>query len=80
MANLVEHLGEDYEFLVVSRDRDAGDIEPYKQAKEKPWGSMGKSKVRYLSRHDCLHEGLHRLIHDTQANLLYFNSFSTLVL
>ena len=75
LANLVEQLGEDYEFLVVSRDRDAGDVQPYKQAKEKSWASVGRAKVRYLSRNECSMQGLLRLIHDAQPNLLYFNSF-----
>lgn len=75
LANLVEQFWPEYEFLIASRDRDAGDVAPFKEAIRKSWLPVGGARVRYLSKSECSMKELRNLIHDVRPNLMYFNSF-----
>lgn len=75
LANLIEQFEKEYEFFVVTRDRDLGDIAPYTQVEKNAWVSVGGAKVRYLSKEACSMKVLRDLVYSVEPNVLYFNSF-----
>lgn len=46
--NLVNALGDEYDFHIVCRDRDNGDSSPYPNIKYNEWNKVGKAKVWYV--------------------------------
>lgn len=48
IANMVEHLGNDFEFWIVTRDRDLGDTVPYADVIINEWNDVHGAKVFYL--------------------------------
>ena len=46
IANLVDHLGDEFDFHVVCRDRDLGDSEPFALSRGQ-WTEVGKARVWY---------------------------------
>lgn len=75
IENIVEQFFHEYEFFIVTSDRDLGDKEPYGTVPIKSWVAVGKAKVLYLSYNDCTLKVIHQLIHEIQPDLLYFNTF-----
>ncbi|MES2365060.1 MAG: glycosyltransferase family 4 protein [Pseudomonadota bacterium] len=75
LVNLIERFDAEYEFLVICRDRDLGDTEPYDFARDDVWLSVGPAKVRYLSHRGCTFKALHGLIREIKPDVLYLNSF-----
>lgn len=49
IANLVDALGEEFEFKVVTSNRDLGDRLPYPGIQENQWMRVGNADVMYLS-------------------------------
>ena len=75
IANMVEHLGDDFEFKIVTLDRDATDDQAYFGVKADQWNEVGKAKVYYLSPENRTFPRIAKLIINTEHNLLYLNSF-----
>lgn len=75
IANMVEHLGDDFDFYIITSDRDALDTETYKNISVHKWNKVGKAQVFYLSPERCSLKSLASLIRDTDHDLLYLNSF-----
>lgn len=75
IVNIVEQLSDEFEFLIVTRDRDLGDIVPYSEIKSHEWIQVGKAKVAYLSPEKLTFRYLAKLINDTDFDVLYLNSF-----
>ncbi|WP_195346207.1 glycosyltransferase family 4 protein [Paraclostridium sordellii] len=48
IKNLVDYLGDEYNFMILTCDRDHGDIEPYPNIKVNDWNEIGKAKVYYV--------------------------------
>ncbi len=47
LINLIELLGDEYEFRLAVLDRDHGDLVPYPDIKVNDWNQVGKAKVYY---------------------------------
>lgn len=75
IANLVDWLGDEFEFMILTSDRDVGAAEPYSDVNLNTWNSVGRAQVFYLRRHLMSTRALLRLIRDTPHSLLYLNSF-----
>ena len=75
IANLVDHLGDEVEFHIVTADRDATDRTPYPHVAVGSWNAVGKARVLYTSPTDRGIRDFAALIRDTPAGVLYFNSF-----
>lgn len=75
IANMVDHLGDEFEFWIVTRDRDLGDALPYPGIQPNQWQRVGGAMVYYLSPENCNVRGMASLITNTPYDLLYFNSF-----
>ena len=48
IKNLVDYLGNEYNFKILTCDRDHGDTEPYHNIKVNDWNEVGKAKVYYV--------------------------------
>jgi glycosyltransferase involved in cell wall biosynthesis len=75
IANLVDHLGDELDIRIVTRDRDALDTEPYPYVKVDAWNTVGKAKVFYASKRSITFAGIAQLLRETPYDVLYLNSF-----
>jgi glycosyltransferase involved in cell wall biosynthesis len=75
VSNLVGHLGEEFDFKIVTLDRDEGDSEPYGSVKINDWNQVGKAQVFYMSSDDNSLPILRSLLNNTHYDLMYLNSF-----
>lgn len=75
VANLIDALGDDFEFRVVTSDRDLGEDKPYKNIVAGLWQPVGKASVLYLSSADMSLVNWCRLLNSNSYDLLYLNSF-----
>jgi glycosyltransferase involved in cell wall biosynthesis len=74
VENLVNHLHDEFRFLIVTRDRDFGDTSPYPDVPPGAWHSVGNAAVYYLTLQKQTLGALSRLIGDTDHDLIYLNS------
>ena len=74
IANMIESMSNEIDFLVVTRDRDVGDREPYSNIRVDQWNTVGKAQVFYASRANQSRTGLAKIVNETPHHLLYFNS------
>lgn len=74
LANLVATLGEEFEFRVITRDRDWLSDERYPGITPGTWASVGPAKVMYLSPEQVRPSTLRRVISETPHDVLYLNS------
>ncbi|HPJ96846.1 MAG TPA: glycosyltransferase family 4 protein [Syntrophales bacterium] len=75
IVNTVDHLHSEFEFRIVTRDRDVGDGEPYLNVNLYEWQRVGNALVFYLPPHSETVHQLAKLIQDTPHDVLYLNSF-----
>lgn len=75
VSNLIEALSEDFEFRVVTRDRDLGAATPYPGVQVDGWNPVGKATVFYASPATMRPTGMRRLLRESPYDLLYLNSF-----
>lgn len=75
IANFVDHLGDEFDVRIVTRDRDALDTEPYPSVEIDAWNTVGKAQVFYASKKTVNLRGVAKLIRETPHDVLYLNSF-----
>lgn len=76
ISNMVEALGDEFRFLVVTADRDEGDDEPYEIARgPQIWKRVGKAEVMYLPPSGQGLRDILRILRSTDHDVLYLNSF-----
>ena len=75
IANTVEWLGDEFDFYILTGDRDFQDTQPYPDIHYGEWVSVGKAKVRYLSPEERGLSALSSIIQQIQPDLIYLNSF-----
>jgi glycosyltransferase involved in cell wall biosynthesis len=75
IAGLVESLGDEFEMLVVTSDRDLKASSPYTDVQLDAWNKVGKAHVHYMRRRSQTIRGMARLLRETPHDLLYLNSF-----
>lgn len=75
IANLVDRLGDEFDFRIITSDRDATDAAPYAEVEPDRWSRVGGAQVYYASRASLGPVALTRLIRRTPHDLLYLNSF-----
>ena len=74
LANLVDRLGEEYQFRIVTRDRDVGERVPYPLITRNGWNKVGKADVFYLEPGQIGLSFLRGLLRSTSYDVLYLNS------
>lgn len=75
IANMVEHLGDELDFRIVTADRDHADSHSYPDVAVDDWNAVGKAQVFYTSPGARSLRSLARLIGNTEHDVLYLNSF-----
>lgn len=79
VANLVEHLEGDFEFLVVTRDTDYCEEKPYTEIKSDAWNKLDEStEVFYFSKEGLNYRNIKKLIDSTEYDLAYVNGIYSL--
>lgn len=68
-------MGDEFEFLIVTQDRDLGDDAPYANVPTNQWCDVGKARVFYCSPDILTVPWLGTLISETPHDILYLNSF-----
>ena len=72
--NTAEWLGDDFDFLILTRDRDLGAHQPYPDIEQGRWYPLGRSKVRYLAPQELSAGRLMDVIRQTPHDVLHLNS------
>lgn len=75
LSNMVERLGDEFGFRIVTSDRDALERQAYSDVEVDKWNRIGKAQVFYAS---LVWQQLGRLavlLRETPHDLLYLNSF-----
>lgn len=75
VVNTVDHLCDEFEFRIVTRDRDLVDDTPYPDIKINQWQQVGNAKVYYMSPRLGTIKDVLSLIVNTPHDVLYLNSF-----
>lgn len=74
ISNMVDWLGDDFHFKVLTADRDRGDIQAYPDIQPGKWYTVGKAEVRYLTSSEFSLLRLHKILLQTSYDVLYLNS------
>lgn len=75
VANLVDLLGDEFDFKIITCDHDHGINEPYAGIKPDTWYTVGKAEVYYASKASLRFLPLYRLMKSINFDALYLNSF-----
>ena len=76
LVNMVERLGEKFDFRIVTRDHDGKtDKTQYKNVGINDWNEVGNAKVYYLSKDNIKPKTIKKLIEEVEPKALYVNSF-----
>ncbi len=74
LANLIESLGDDFDFLVVTSDRDAGQKRAHENIVRRRWQRVGKATVFYIPSRRATVVQIARLLRATPHDAIYLNS------
>jgi glycosyltransferase involved in cell wall biosynthesis len=72
-SNMVEWLGDDFDFRILTSDRDLGDTIAYPEITYQSWQKVGKAHVRYLAPSDQSLWDLRQLLQLIPYDILYIN-------
>lgn len=75
ISNMVDHFGEEFDFNIITSDRDCFETEPYSNVKNDNWNSIGKTKVFYASDVRRNIFDFARILRNLNHDILYLNSF-----
>lgn len=74
ITNMVDHLGDQFDFKIITMDRDFGDAEPYSNITVNAWNRVGKAEVFYVKPGFHRLNRLVKLISTTPHDIIYLNS------
>jgi glycosyltransferase involved in cell wall biosynthesis len=76
LVNMVDRLGDRFEFFVVTRDHDGRhDKTPYTTVKIGDWNNIGKARVFYVPGSDMKISTIRKLVSEVNPDAIYLNSF-----
>lgn len=75
VENTINHFHEEFDFRIVTRDRDLGDKEPYDCIKTNQWQQVGNASVYYLHSSSETFAHIRHVLMNTHYDALYLNSF-----
>lgn len=75
VANLIDWLGDEFQFSVLAADRDLGDPAPYPGVRNGEWQDIENARVRYLAPHETSVRSWRRILCGEEHDVLYLNSF-----
>jgi glycosyltransferase involved in cell wall biosynthesis len=74
IVNMVEQIGNNIQFNIVTSDRDLGDVKAYSGIKINRWNKLGNANVYYKNEVSSFFE-LIKIINNSDYDLVYLNSF-----
>ena len=77
VANLIENLKNDFEFKIVTGDRDLGDTSPFKDVKTNSWIQKDDYQIMYLSPEQNK-EKIKAILINEKYDKVYLNSLFSL--
>lgn len=76
LANLVDRLGDRFQFCIVTRDHDGkSNREPYTTVEIDNWNRVGRAQVFYLPKSRVRLGCIRKLIGEISPDVIYLNSF-----
>jgi len=75
LANLVAHLGGEFDFRILTSDRDLGDAVPYADIQPDVWTEWGNNHVMYLSPDKQRLRSWRGLLTALDYDVIYLNAF-----
>ena len=75
LANMVDKLGDEFQFKIITADRDSGDTEAYPGIKIDGWNRVGKADVFYMSPGMRSLKEFKKILCSTECDVIYLNSF-----
>lgn len=75
LSNMVERLGNEIDFRIVTLDRDAGTNEPFTNVLCNDWNTVGHAQVLYLKPENISLRRLAEVFKEIQPDIIYLNSF-----
>lgn len=75
IENMVENLSDDFEFYIITRDRDIGEHRSFKNVILDEWNQVGNAKVFYLNPENINKDSFNKLFELIQPDVIYLNSF-----
>ncbi len=74
VANLIAHLGNEFEFSVITRDTDYTETKPYTEIKSDQWNnSVPDARVYYISEKNLNRETITKLLSESEYDHVYLN-------
>lgn len=74
-ANMVESLANQFDFYILTADRDFKSQIPYENIRVNEWNQVGSAKVFYMSPNMQTFKGFKKILNETEFDLLYLNGF-----
>lgn len=79
VANLIEHLKDEFDFLVLTRDTDYCEITPYASVKSDEWNILPNgTQVYYISKNNLNRSTIKNIIRKTDFDFVYLNGIYSL--
>jgi len=75
IKNLVDCLSNEFEFKIITSDRDFGDNKAYNKIKQGIWNKVGQAKVYYLMPNEYSLLKLREILNLSIYDICYLNSF-----
>ncbi|MFT3745248.1 MAG: glycosyltransferase family 4 protein [Pyrinomonadaceae bacterium] len=76
LANMVDRLGERFDFRIITRDHDGSAVKTsYTSVNISEWNQVGNAQVYYLSKTEVGAARLRKLITECDPDAIYLNSF-----
>ena len=75
ISNMIDHLGDKFDFIIITSDRDLKDKKPYSSIKVNKWNQIGNTKIYYASKSQLTFKFIIRIINNINYDILYLNSF-----
>lgn len=75
VENTVANLGDEFDFLIVTRNTDVKDLAPYPNIKPGVWLKVGKAKVLYMDKTLSSYKNILSILTCTKYHAIHLNSF-----
>lgn len=75
ITNMVDRLGDEFQFRIITADHDLGDTKAYPGIKTDDWNSVGKADVFYMSPKMRSLKGFKKILCFTEYDAIYLNGF-----
>lgn len=75
VKNITDNLNDEFDFYVITRDRDLGDTQPYSNIKQNSWQTVENAQVYYINPSNFKVNNFIKLLNQVDYEILYLNTF-----